>query len=311
MHGPMTTSGGRAARVVAQAKVNLALRVLAREASGYHQLETVFQRLELGDVVTLHVTDGERTLDVAGADVGPVERNLAWRAALAYRERAGWPRGWRIELEKRVPVGGGLGGGSADAGAVLRLLDRLNPAPLGARALLELAAGLGADVPFLTTEAPLALAWGRGERMLALPPLPRRPVALWLHPFGVSTAEAFGWLATARDAGSAVPRPALLDPVVLTSWAGVAAVAANDLEGPVFARLPELARGLERLTAAAGDGGAIPVLARMTGTGSTLFALPIPEAERWVPPAPGAGGHGAVLQATNSAVRVEQPELIE
>ncbi|MDF1505979.1 hypothetical protein PYV61_23705, partial [Roseisolibacter sp. H3M3-2] len=185
----------REARVVAQAKVNLFLRVLAREDSGYHQLETLFQRLELGDDVTVRVGVRGRSLDCGGADLGPVERNLAWRAAEAYRAATGWPDGHAIEIRKRIPVGGGLGGGSADAGAVLRALGALAATPLAADGLLGLAAPLGADVPFLTAEAPLALAWGRGERMLALPPLPARPVWLALSDAGVPTAWAFGALA--------------------------------------------------------------------------------------------------------------------
>src|SRR5690606_11779759 len=80
----------RRARLLAQAKINLSLRVLAREAGGHHQLETIFQRLTLGDLVTLELTNGERSLDVTGAETGPVERNLAWRAAISYAERTGW-----------------------------------------------------------------------------------------------------------------------------------------------------------------------------------------------------------------------------
>src|SRR3954471_8595902 len=110
-----------AARVVAQAKLNLLLRVLAREASGYHSIETVFLRLDLGDDVCVRITSG-RSLECNGpampADgLGAVEKNLAFRAGLAYAEATGWPSGFSIELTKRIPVGGGLGGGSADAGA--------------------------------------------------------------------------------------------------------------------------------------------------------------------------------------------------
>ena len=126
---------GRSARVTAQAKVNLALRILAREGSGYHQLETVFCRVDLGDRVTVRTGMRGRSLDCAGArmpaeGLGPVERNLAWRAAVAFAEAAGWPSGFAIELEKEVPTGGGLGGGSADAGAVRRALNAVAPAPL-------------------------------------------------------------------------------------------------------------------------------------------------------------------------------------
>ena len=256
------------ARVAAHAKLNLALRVLAREASGYHQLETLFCRIDLADDVIVQASDeSRRSLDCAGADLGPVERNLAWRAAVAYAERDGWPRGFAIEIEKRIPVGGGLGGGSADAGAVLRALNALNPRPLPVPELLAIAGTLGADVPFLAADAPLALAWGRGERMLALPALPVRDVALVLPPFAVSTVEAYGWLAASR-VEAPVPQPMLHPLAAVTTWDGAIRHSANDFEAVVFARRPELREIFDRLVA-------VPrlALARMSGSGSTLFAL--------------------------------------
>jgi 4-diphosphocytidyl-2-C-methyl-D-erythritol kinase len=127
----------REATVRAQAKINLYLRVLAREDGGYHQLETLMQRLALGDRVRVRVGPGVagRTLDCRGpalppGGLGPVERNLAYRAAVAFAEATGWPDAFAIAVEKEVPVGGGLGGGSADAGAVLRCLNALAPEAL-------------------------------------------------------------------------------------------------------------------------------------------------------------------------------------
>jgi 4-diphosphocytidyl-2-C-methyl-D-erythritol kinase len=258
-----------AAHVRAFAKVNLALRVLAREASGYHQLETLFCRIDLADDVVVRVREGgERSLDSEGADLGPVEQNLAWRAAAAYAERDGWPRGFAIEIEKRIPVGGGLGGGSADAGAVLRALNSLNARPLPDAELLALAFSIGADVPFLTTAAPLALAWGRGERMLALPALPERDMALVLPPFGVPTGDAYAWLDDARTIRPSVHGPAAHPLAAVTTWGGVVRQSVNDFEVPVFDRRPELGEIHGRLAAVPGV-----TLARMSGSGSTLFAL--------------------------------------
>jgi 4-diphosphocytidyl-2-C-methyl-D-erythritol kinase len=261
------------ARALAQAKVNLALRILAREASGFHQIETVFQRLALADAVTVRETEG-RSLDVRFAeetravDLGPVEQNLAWRAAEAYAAVAGAPRGWAIEIEKRIPVGGGLGGGSADAAAVLRALDALAARPLGAAALVDIAARLGADVAFLTSDSELALAWGRGERMLDLPPLPAAPVQLVVPDFGVNTGQAYSALAAHRAAGHLSAGAAWRSPRSLGSWSAVAADAVNDFEPVVFEQHPELATVRARL-------GALPqvVLALMSGSGSTLFAV--------------------------------------
>lgn len=261
------------ARAMAQAKVNLSLRILAREASGFHQIETVFQRLALADVVSVRETDG-RSLDVRfaeaarAADLGPVEQNLAWRAAEAYAAVAGSPRGWAIEIEKRIPVGGGLGGGSADAAAVLRALDTLAARPLGPSALVDIAARLGADVAFLASNSELALAWGRGERMLDLPPLAAAPVLLVVPNFGVHTGHAYAALAAHRAAGHVQTVAAWRSPRSLGSWSAIAADAVNDFEPVVFEAHPALATVRAQLAALPQS-----VLALMSGSGSTLFAV--------------------------------------
>ena len=298
---------GATARTVAQAKVNLFLRVLAREANGYHQIETLFCRLELGDDVAVRVGVAGRSLDCTGdalppAGLGPVERNLAWRAAVSYAETTGWPNDWAIEILKRIPVGGGLGGGSADAGAVLRCLNRLAPLPLSDADLVALAAPLGADVPFLTAGDSLALGWGRGERLLALPPLPRRAVTLMCFPFGVPTPDAYRWL----DAREAVaPRQAArLDIDALTTWAGIARLAHNDFETVVAPRYPDIERALDELRAATArdhDAAAITLLA---GSGATVFAVSVAPATMTVP-----HGMSVRLVHTHTASRVVAVEV--
>ncbi|HYD53434.1 MAG TPA: 4-(cytidine 5'-diphospho)-2-C-methyl-D-erythritol kinase [Gemmatimonadaceae bacterium] len=260
----------REARVLAHAKINLELLVLAREEGGHHGLQTVFHRLALGDEVRVRVDVAGRTLDCGGPELptsglGPVQRNLAWRAAVAYAEATGWPDGFAIEVEKLVPTGGGLGGGSADAGAVLRALDALAPAPLGEERLLQLAAPLGADVPFLTSRACHVLAWSRGERMLALPPLPDRPVALIVPPVAIDTAEAYARLAASR--GEWRPAAMRCDLESLAIWDAVARRARNDFEPVALAWHPALASALDWLRA---RGAAIAMLA---GSGSTLFGV--------------------------------------
>ena len=261
-----------AARVRAQAKVNLFLRVLAREESGYHLIETLFCRLELADDVVVRVGGAGRRVDVVGADVGPPERNLAFRAATVFAEEARWPPGFAIEIEKRIPIGGGLGGGSADAGAVLRALNALAPAPLVGSAVFEIAARVGADVPFLASEWPLALAWGRGERLLGLAPLSSRETVLVVPSFGVSTADAYAWLDAGQRAAGArgASRRAAYSLDDLASWDAVAAIAENDFEPAVMRRHPELAEQLARLRATGAT------LARLSGSGSALFAV-LPE----------------------------------
>ncbi|MFL5579296.1 MAG: 4-(cytidine 5'-diphospho)-2-C-methyl-D-erythritol kinase [Gemmatimonadaceae bacterium] len=268
----MTEAAG-AARVLAQAKINLFLRILAREESGYHLLETLFCRLELGDVVTVQVGGTERTVTCEGpamppGGLGAVENNLAYRAAEAYVRASGWDTGFRITIEKHIPVGGGLGGGSADAAAVLRALDAMRPLRARFIPTESLAMSLGSDVPYLVNTAPLALAWGRGERMLALPALPRRHVVLLVPGFGVSTADAYGWLASDRPRAPLEPALMALEGLEgLDSWQHLAASASNDLEPLVAARHPDVAQMLRALE----DCGAS--LARMSGSGSTVFGI--------------------------------------
>lgn len=258
----------RSARVTAQAKINLLLRVLAREASGYHSIETALLRLDLGDDVRVRIAPG-RSLECAGSAIptsglGPTERNLAYRAAVAYADATGWPTGFSIEIEKRIPVGAGLGGGSADAGAVLRILDALAPQPLGAR-LLELAAPLGADVAFMTIESPMALAWGRGERLLPLHVLDPRPVALLVPDFAIATADAYAWLAA--DRGAYVPAAAVLAPDSLATWETLALVATNDFERVVSVRYPIIAELVDEL------GSVSALLAMLSGSGSAVYGI--------------------------------------
>lgn len=265
-------SGAIEGRASAHAKVNLLLRILARDAQGYHGLETVFHRLELADGVRVRVVPTGRHLDLSGpalppGGLGPTERNLAWRAATAYAEATGWPAGFEIEVEKRIPVGGGLGGGSADAGAVLRILDALAPAPLGPARLLALATPLGADVPFLAGESEHALAWSRGERLLPLPPLPPRRVALLLPPFPVPTADAYRWVAESRGEWRPAAGEVAPDAAALLDWDAVAARATNDFESAVALRHPAIGEGLAWLRAQ----GARPAL--LSGSGSTLFGV--------------------------------------
>jgi 4-diphosphocytidyl-2-C-methyl-D-erythritol kinase len=292
------------ARVRAQAKVNLALRVLAREEGGFHQIETLFQRLALADVVSVHEAH-TRALDVRfgdsarAVDLGPVEKNLAWRAADAYAAVARWPQGFSIEIEKWIPVGGGLGGGSADAAAVLRALDALAPRPLGDAALLDIAARLGADVAFLTSPSELALGWGRGDRLLDLPPLPEAAVLLVVPDFGVNTGEAYGALAAHRASRARHPGATWRSPRAIGGWTAVAADAVNDFESVIFDRHPTLATVRAQLAALPGT-----VMALMSGSGSTLFAVLSRDAEAPRLPALPAGWT-TVLTATAPAAKVE------
>jgi 4-diphosphocytidyl-2-C-methyl-D-erythritol kinase len=253
--------------LAAPAKVNLRLCILAREESGYHALETVFCAISLADRVVVTRGDAGIRLTVeGGVDVGPPERNLAVRAAERFYRETGAAPAIGLHLSKRIPSAAGLGGGSSDAAAVLRALNALHGDPLPRAALLQIAIELGADVPFFLCGSPLALAWGRGERLMPLPPLPPRPV-LVAHPGeAMPTVEAFAEVAALRG-GTYVPEATVLDLDALRSWDEVATLARNDFEPVVLRRIPVLSRGLTVMREA---GARIALLA---GSGSSIFAI--------------------------------------
>lgn len=133
-------------KLLANAKLNLTLEVGGRRADGYHNIDTVMHSISLCDVVTLGASASVE-VTCAGLDCD-AQDNIAYKAARAFFTRTGLSGGVRIDISKGIPVGAGLGGGSADAAAVLRGLNAMNNSPLDTDALLALAAGLGADVPF-------------------------------------------------------------------------------------------------------------------------------------------------------------------
>ena len=275
-------------RVAAHAKVNLRLCVLETGAGGFHGLETLFLRLALRDEVELaagrpgiRLTVEEEPGPLAavarpGETVPRGETNLCWRAAEAYHRAVGREPALEILLRKRLPAGAGLGGGSADAAAVLRGLEAMNEEGLGPARLMALAGELGSDVPFALADAPAALGWERGRRLLPLPAPPPRPILLLVPRFAIRTAEAYRWLDEARREGDDGPGGALLLPSAdrLASWAELDGLAVNDFEAPVFARHPPLAGWKAELR----EAGARPAL--LSGTGSALFGVFHGEAER-------------------------------
>ena len=158
--------------IPAYAKLNLTLDILGKRDDGYHELRMVMQTVSLCDDVTVTLTDGTGVAcRVAGAELPCDERNLAVKAANAFCEALGYHGGIDITLTKRIPSGAGLGGGSADAAAVLRALNRWKDYPLSVYALCELGAQIGSDVPFCVL-CGTALAEGRGERLTKLPDTP-------------------------------------------------------------------------------------------------------------------------------------------
>lgn len=288
---------GRAARTLAQAKINLALRVLAREADGYHSIETVFLRLDLGDDVEVRSTRGGRSLRCFEMRGNRAEENLAYRAAELFALETGWPRGFEIEIIKNIPIGGGLGGGSADAAAVLRILNTLAANPVAPPALLEMAARLGADVPFLASDSVMALSWGRGEKMLELEPLPPRDVQLYFPPFGIDTREAYALVDAARGEYTATPE---LTTEMFRDWDSAAKSSVNDFEAVMRPRW-------KAIDALIGRGERYGHFCRMSGSGSTVFRVagmggPSLESESGLPPPVIPGGMRTIVTRTSDSV---------
>lgn len=255
------------AATTAPAKLNLFLRVLAREDDGYHGIETLFCLVSLADELRAERREGQGvTLAVEGADCGPPAENLAVRAARMVLEATGNRSAIHLTLTKRIPIQAGLGGGSSDAAAALTLVNQLMGGAVPRHELLQFATRLGSDIPFFLSGAPLALAWGHGERMLRLPPLPAAPGLLLVPPIGVSTPEAYRQVDSARH-GVSRRGAVALDLDALSSWGSIGRLAGNDFEFALFGRHPELKRGFEALA------NTQPLLCRMTGSGSAIFAI--------------------------------------
>lgn len=279
---------GDAVVIHAHAKINLHLRVLAREESGYHGIETLFQRIALHDVVHVALS-ADRRLVCSGpampqAGLGHESSNIAWRAAELYMTESGVDRGFAIDIVKHIPVGGGLGGGSADAAAVLGALNTLSSAPLPQQRLIELASSLGADVPFLLTGWSRALAWSRGQRMLQLAPLPRAAVTLYAFDEGVDTGTAYRALADSRKHGTPAAEPMAWETHALDTWTQIASFAVNDFEPVVAARHAGVRAALQILRKARSPHDIVA----MTGSGATCFLLRCDGNANALPHVPGA-----------------------
>lgn len=258
---------GEAAGLWAPAKINLYLRVLGQRLDAFHEIETLFQAVSLRDRLRVELTPTSGVeIEVTGADVGPVEENLAYRAASAMVKASGQQLGVRVQLEKVIPAGAGLGGGSSDAAAVLRGLNGLLDLPLAPGDLKLIAADLGSDVSFFIGDSTLALGRGRGERIEPLPPLPEAHLALVLPPIHVATAWAYHEL-DARRAGGGEPPCFDSGGDVPADWTEMAALATNDFEEVVADVHAEVAESLGALR----EAGAEPAL--LSGSGAACFGV--------------------------------------
>ncbi len=242
------------------AKINLWLRILGKRSDGFHEVQTRLCRLALGDTVEIeHLGDGTHvSLSCSDPTVPLDESNLALRALRAFESRTGKQSSWRIHLEKKIPAGAGLGGGSSNAATVLHGANQLAGSPLSQTQLIELGAQIGSDVPCFLLDTPAADGAGRGEQVTPADFPWQLPLVLIKPPFPIPTPWAYQHWANSKEI------PGILHAPQLCPWGAMV----NDLERPVFEKfllLPTLKTWLL-------EHGEVRA-ALMSGSGSTMFAI--------------------------------------
>jgi 4-diphosphocytidyl-2-C-methyl-D-erythritol kinase len=258
---------------IGRAKVNLTLRVVGRRVDGYHDLESVVAFADCADSLTL-TPGSELRLETTGPMAlacGEIAENLVLRAASLLAERVADMKVGTFTLDKVLPVAAGIGGGSADAAAALRLLARLNGLAADDTRLIEVALETGADVPVCLASRACDMT-GIGEVLLPLN-LPRMPAVLVNPCVAVATREVFSALGLRSGellvgVTDVIESPAWPeDGASITDWVAELALVANDLEAPAIRIQPAIGEVLEAL------GGSGALLARMSGSGATCFAI--------------------------------------
>jgi len=254
----------------APAKINLFLDVLRKRPDGYHDIGTLFQTIGTGDTLRAEIErSGEIRLSYDQPQEYPVQSDLVYKAAELLKKEYGVRSGVRLHLEKRLPLGAGLGGGSADAAATLRLLNRIWGLRVTLPELARLGARLGADVPFLV-EGGTALAGGIGDQLEALPPacLPEGSFLLVATPrCAVPTAAAYGGIAPSGTARWDAFQASIRSGVSRTEQLGIEFDLYNKFEESVFPKYAEIPALKARML----ECGAQAAL--MSGSGASVFAI--------------------------------------
>jgi len=250
----------------APAKVNLHLQILDVREDGYHNLVSLFQAVSLYDDVELATGGQDGSVSIAGDFPFPQESNTIHRAATLFRDKAGVRDGLRVRVHKRIPMGGGMGGGSCDAAATLLGLQELFGRPLSDRRLLSLGAELGSDVPFFLRGSAAAIVEGRGERVTPIAPRDDFGLVCLFPGIPVHTVDAYRMLDEMRRSVPSGAQAASRDSIgseymlPVEQWSF-----RNDFDDVV--QRPEILRGRDMLLAR----GALAC--RLTGSGSTLIGL--------------------------------------
>ena len=258
-------------RIPAFAKINLRLDVLGKREDGFHELRTIFQTISLHDELRLRASRREGiALSIQGnqpLSAEPVEKNLVYRAVDALRRELRIRGGVEIELKKTIPAGRGLGGGSSDAAAALRGYLRLTKKKLAAARLMEIAASLGADVPFFLWGG-RALGVNKGDEIYPLPDIAKQHMLVVSPPdIHVPTPDAYRWLnAKALRLTKPAANPKLWEFCALC-WSAQGSGLSNDFEEPVFRRHPRLDQIKRELL----QRGAAE--ASLAGSGSAVFGV--------------------------------------
>ncbi len=262
-------------RVLAHAKLNLTLAVLGKRADGYHELESWVVKVDWADVLTI-TPASTLSLLIRGENVGLAadESNLVLRAARALADESGHPAEAAITLEKKIPIGAGLGGGSSDAAATLRGLNEFWALHWTDDRLQAVAQRIGSDVPLFVESAPAVVIRGRGERLEPLPSSLKGWAAIIVPAYSISTASVYGAL-TGDRFGDRAPIKLWLESH--RSVTEIQMLLFNDLEPAALTHEPRLGSLLKSLDAKGGR------RVHMTGSGSCLFALfeGREEADRW------------------------------
>jgi 4-diphosphocytidyl-2-C-methyl-D-erythritol kinase len=253
--------------LAAPAKINLYLKVLSKRGDGYHEIETLFERISLSDRVTIELAAGPTTIACDDPRVPTGPKSLMGRAVQLFGEKTGKDLRFKISLEKNIPIGAGLGGGSSDAAAVLKGMNELAGFPLEKEALLRLAGALGADVPFFMTDSRFAYGKGRGDIVERV----ETPMEIWqvlvTPPFEVSTKDVYSKVsAFSLTNHMGVDR-------IFTAFFGKSNISAiaenlcNDLQAVTLRDFPVLGRVFSALE----KEGARGVL--LSGSGPTVFGI--------------------------------------